>query len=441
MLLFALCWLTLPTVFAPLERWLVGAACVLPRTIASWWGQPAHASAPVAADRALRERAADLEARTRYADVSGARSVFPGSYEPVRCAVRQVVMDQSRRAGGGVPAELRLDRTYAELAGASDLVTKGVALIGYLPTPGNGVAADDQPEDFARVVLLGHRSSPPVGAELELEDGGRLRLVVRGAASIDPAPLRADLWDDPYRAARLDHGGQAVRTMEFAGDRDVPAGLLLGHTRIWGYSGSDNEPPLTIGVFVAPPVDPRALSRVVVWKSVVDAAALPAPRAARHLPAVVRELPGAAHGRYLLAANGRVPDGAAVVQRGRFLGTARGLALGGGLLQSFAASRHAWCVVLLPDEPGARPRELEGTVESRDGDRVLLRVRGDTFSGTQEPLVPGTLFTGSNGPFCPSGLAIGEARPHGEARDLLAVEVPPMTGPIAVEIVVDGGAP
>ena len=36
MLLFALCWLTLPGVFAPIERLLVGAACVVPR---AWSGR------------------------------------------------------------------------------------------------------------------------------------------------------------------------------------------------------------------------------------------------------------------------------------------------------------------------------------------------------------------------------------------------------------------
>ena len=44
MLLFALCWLTLPTVFAPLERVLVGGACAVPRWWASWFGSPVAAA-------------------------------------------------------------------------------------------------------------------------------------------------------------------------------------------------------------------------------------------------------------------------------------------------------------------------------------------------------------------------------------------------------------
>jgi hypothetical protein len=41
MLLFALCWLTLPAVFAPIERWLLGTATWLPRAVAAWSGSPA----------------------------------------------------------------------------------------------------------------------------------------------------------------------------------------------------------------------------------------------------------------------------------------------------------------------------------------------------------------------------------------------------------------
>ena len=46
MLLFALCWLTLPAVFAPLERSLLGATCLLPRWFARLAGSPAMAAAP-----------------------------------------------------------------------------------------------------------------------------------------------------------------------------------------------------------------------------------------------------------------------------------------------------------------------------------------------------------------------------------------------------------
>ena len=38
MLLFALCWLTLPTVFAPLERWGLGLVSLVPELAASWRG-------------------------------------------------------------------------------------------------------------------------------------------------------------------------------------------------------------------------------------------------------------------------------------------------------------------------------------------------------------------------------------------------------------------
>lgn len=444
MLLFALCWLTLPAVFAPLERWALGATCVLPRAVASWWSEPAVAAGDEQVER-LRALATDLAARTQHAAVAGARSLLPVQFEPVSCVVREVAGDVPRRGGGGRPAELRLDRTYAQLADCADVVTKGDALLGLLQRPGRGVAADDGPDDFARVVLLHHRAARPVGAVLEQADGGRLRLVVRGAASIDPAPLRADLWDDPYRAARLERGGEAVRTVASPADEGIPAGLLVGWTRIWGYQDAAGADSLTIGVFVVPPVDAAALSHVVVWRDgsrarVSDAAPTVAHRE-RQVSAVLRDVPGAVHGRHLLGLDGQVPDGAAVVQNGRFLGTARGLPFGGGLVTSFAASRHRWSLILLPDDPGARPRELEGRVETADGDAAWVRCSGDAFEGATGRLPGGFLFTGSNGPHCPVGLPIGAAAPHPDRPDVLVVASPRLAGPQFVQVVVGEEAP
>lgn len=441
MLLFALCWLTLPRVFAPLERWLLGATCVLPRVVAAWSGSPVHASTR-GADRSARERAAELRTRAREADVAGTRSLLSVVYEPVHCVVREVVPDTAGRGGGGGPGAVRLDHTYAELADCAELVTKGDALLGFLGRPGSGLAAEHGPNDCATVVLLNHRSARPVGAVLEQPDGGRLRLVVRGAAAIDPAPLRADLWDDPYRAARLEQSGHPVRTLLPFGDQQVPAGLLVGRTRIWGYEDRQGDETLTIGVFLVPPIEPRALSYVVLWRARPSGDVAPAPspvRRERRLPAVVRDLPGARSGRHLLQAEGFVPDGAAVVQGGQFLGTARGLAFGSGLVTAFGASRHAWSLILLPDDPNERPREIEAEVEWCLDNKAWLHRRPDQFDGSHERLPPGYLFTGSNGPHCPVGLAIGSAEPHPERRDLLVVTMPSLTGARAAEVVIGGG--
>lgn len=444
MLLFALCWLTLPTVFAPLERWLVGTTALLPRAIAGWSSVPAAAGEADAA-AAAHARARALRERVERNDTAGARALLPVAWEPVHCVVRQVVDDRVRRGGGGRPGELRLDRTYAELGDCADIVTKGDALLGFLQRSGLGIAADDGPDDLARVVLLNHRSARPIGAALEQPDGGRLRLVVRAAAAIDQAPLLADLWDDPYRAARLDRSGQVVRTSTAAGDLEVPSGLLIGRTRIWGYEGFENDESLSIGVFVVPPIDARALSHVVVWRrgertgfAPRDAAGA---RDGRRIGAVVHDLPGAAHGRRLLAAARRVPDGAAVVEGDRLIGTVQSLAFDSGLVTSFAASRHRWSLVLLPDDTAEAPRELDGRVEWCGGDTAWVSWRADAWDGAHVPLPAGELFTGCNGAHCPPGLWIGRAEPHAERRDVLVVTTDVATGARRVEVVVGGGEP
>jgi len=371
--------------------------------------------------------------------VRGARALLPVASEPVACSVLAV----GRRGGGGQPSELRLDHSYAELDGCREFVTKGTALLGFLLRPGVGAAADDLPEDPARVVLVNHRDAPNLYGALAEPGGGALRVVVRAAATVDPAPLRVDLWDDPYRAARIDRAGQPVRTLPLSfGDATVPGGLLLGRTRIWGYEGEDSGDALTIGMFVVPPFEPRALSHVVLWRDrPARADAVPALlRSRRRVAAKVYDLPGAVHGRHLLVAGCDVPDGAAVVQNGLFLGTARGLAFGTGLVTSFVASRQQWSLLLLPDDAEAGPRELHAKVVRTEGNVAWLEC-GDAPGAAAEPPGPGYLFTGSNGPHCPAGLWIGRALPHAFERDLLQVTTPPLSGPHAAQVFVGGGVP
>ncbi|HEB53599.1 MAG TPA: hypothetical protein ENI87_10140, partial [bacterium] len=405
MLLFALAWLTLPTLFAPLERWLVGSACAVPRIAAAWFGQPVLAADRLALGR-IEALGEELQDRVERHDFAGAGISMPVDDERILCGVLAV----SRRGGGGQPSELLLDHSYAELWGCRALVTKGRALLGFLLEPGKGRARDDRPEDPARVILLHHRDAPRLYAALELDDGSRLRFVVRAAQSVDPAPLRVDLWDDPYRASQLDRPGQAVYTLPVQiGRQQVPGGLLLGRTRIWGYERPAGGETLTIGVFVTPPFEPRALSHVVLWRA---AAAFRAPpvrtslRARRRAAAVVYDLPGANRGRHLLVADTVVPEGAAVVQDGLFLGTARGLCFGAGLVTAFVASRQPWSLLFLPDGDQQSPLELRGRIERSDGDVGWLRWRGPDRDQVLR-LGAGYLFTGSNGRFCPAGLWIG----------------------------------
>lgn len=452
MLLFALCCLTLPGIFAPVERLLVGAVCLVPRAVSVWSGTPVEAAAEPGLLAQLRTLTADLHTRVRTHDLDVGAQELLRDYEPVPCGV--VASERRGRGGGGggQPSELRLDRTYAELAGCCEFVTKGNVLLGFLQKSGRGEAADDPPEALARVLLLNHASARSVAAVVNLPQGGALRMVVKPAAAVDPAPLRVDLWDDPYRAASLDRPGMPVTTIALPSlPGEPPAGLWLGRTRIWGYEAAEGVEALTIGVFVVPPFEPRALSHVVAWRrrlaaddparileSPGEQSRTPARQETRHA-AYVWDLPGAVNGRHLLSCDCAVPDGAAVVQDGICLGTARGLSFGLGLVTSFAASRQQWNLLLLPQEANLRPHEITGQVLESQNGVAILRWRGDSFDGVGERLPSGYLFTGSNGPHCPPGLFLGFARSDRLPHDQVEVTTAPQNGPRTAEVVVGGG--
>lgn len=432
LLLFALCWLTLPALFVPIERLLLGAATWLPRLWANASGAPVQAAEPAVQDR-LQQLAGELQQRTLHHDIGIAARYVPAGWQPVHCAVRKA----SGRGGGGEPEELLLDRSYAELAGCGPYVTKGDVLLGYLARPGEGVAADDQPADPARVVLLNHRRARPVHAELTAAAGTVLGLIVGPAANVDPGQLRAELWSHPYLASQLRHSGQPVHVVPLADlDEQPPPGLWLGRTRVWGYAGTDGAPPVTIGVYVAQPFLPRSLSHVVVWHTGVGPLPAPGSTPLRRLPGVLHELPGASGTRYLLAATGRVPSGAAVVHAGVCIGVTRGLSFDAGLVAAFPGTEQPWNLILLPSDPSARPRELVGRVVRGIPGAAWLEWRGDAYDGDDAPLPAGQLFTGSNGVGCPAGLYLGLAA-GAPAGELLAVQVPVESAPLAVDVLVE----
>ncbi len=438
MLLFALCWLTLPTVFAPLERWGLGLVSLVPEFAADWRGTPVHAAEPAVTAR-LQELTFDLDVRTARHDIGSAARFVPAGWEPVHCAVLSA---DSRRGGGGQPAELLLDHSYAELAGCSTFVTKADVLLGYLVFPGEALAGEDEPDDPARVILLNHRAAAPVMAETSQASGGALQMIVGPAAVVDPAPLRVDLWDNPYAASRLRHGGQSVHVvpLDRAGTQPPP-GLWLGRTRIWGYDSEAGQDPLTIGVYVVTPFEPRSLSHVVVWRQRgVSAPVQPLRQRLQRIPARLMDLPGAAGRRFLLSAAAAVPGDAAVVHEGLCIGTTRGLSFGNALVTSFLGSRRRWNLILLPSEADGRPRELSADVVDADAGDALLRCHGDSYDGFHAPLPRGYLFTGSNGRGCPAGLFLGAAEP-GDELDELLVTIPLQTGPLDVEVLVPGGEP
>ena len=438
-LLFALAWLTLPTLFAPLERLLVGAATAAPRFASAWLGQPALAAErdDLARIDQLRE---ELKRRIERQDFAAEGLLMPAGAEKVLCGV----LSASRRGGGGRLSELLLDHSYAELAGCDEVVVKGDQLLGFLMQPGRGRAEDDEWTDPARVMLCNHQQAPRLYAGVEYFDGEQdasLRFVVRPGSAGDPAPLRVDLWDDPYRAARLDAAGLDVRTrpLEFGAARGrVPPGLSIGRAKVWGYDDRRSDDVLTIGVYVEPAFEPRALSHVVLWRpeQAAPLRTVSRLRAFGEAAGVVYDLPGAERGRHLLVSQHEVPAGAAVVQRGMLVGVARGLSFGSGLLTSFAASRQRWTLLFLPDDPAASVLELSGVVERSEGQVAWVRWEGPSREVVAR-LGEGFLFTGSNGRFCPWGLWIGRATPDRFDRNLLAVRTPSAAGPRAVEVLVD----
>jgi hypothetical protein len=428
-LLLALCWLAVPWPFRPIERLLLGC-CALPQRVwAALAGEAAFAADGEAQAR-VRGLCADLRERVSAADIGPARALVPSTHEPLVCAT----VRGERIGGGGRPCELLLDRTYEELALALPLVTKGDVLLGFLLQPGRGVALDDRPGDPARVMLLNHPRCPPLQAFLT-EGDVELRMVVRGAGALDPASLRVDLWDDPYRGAVATRTGTMVRVRGNE-DLQVPDELRLGHTRVFGYERGATT--LTIGVFIDPAIDVRAVSHAVVWTSTPATAQLPP--AERATPARLWRMPGDRDGRWYAvldhAAAGRaapffgVPDGAAVARDGMCLGTARGLCFGSALVTSFQASRHPWPLLLLPDAETEPPRELLGEVALADGANAWVRC----LSARDGAFGPGFLFTGSGGPHCPPGLLLGRLQGTEGDPELLRVVLPDLRGRVSAAV-------
>ncbi|MAD34932.1 MAG: hypothetical protein CMJ88_14420 [Planctomycetes bacterium] len=436
-LLLALAWLTLPALFGPVERWLVGSATAVPRLASMWFGRPARAAGRDDLGR-VEELRAELNRRVTRQNFSAGAGVIPVAAEKLLCGV----LSASRVGGGGRMSELLLDHSYAELEGC-DLVVKGDQLIGFLMRPGQGRAIDDLPADPARVMLCNHRDAPRLYASVDEDGGGGvggLRVVVRAGSSADPAPMRVDLWNDPYQAAQMDESGLLVRTRALkygATAQRVPGGLLLGRAKVWGYDDQKTDDVLTIAVYVEPLFEPHALSHVVLWRApAVRGGRSSMMRAHRRVSGVVYDLPGADRGRHLLVTDTGVPDGAAVTQEGMLVGVARGLCLGSGLATSFGASRRRWSLLFLPDGDTLPAFEMSGVVERAAGNVAWVRWEGpprDQLPRSAE----GHLFTGSNGRFCPSGLWIGRARVDRLDRDLLEVRSPVTRGARAVDVLVD----
>lgn len=398
-LVAALCALALPSVTEPVEKVLLGAVG-LPLRL---WSRLQPVVVEAGSSRAghvaaLQEQ---LQQRLQVTLVRGAAELMDPALRP------EVVPVVARRrpGGGGLPSELVLGTSFAELAGCAVFVTSGDALVGFVARPGQAGSADEDAGQPARVLMLHHPESLRVAASMQAPTGARpLHLVVEPAASLDPWPLRTSLWDDPYGASRFRDSGAEVRSMRVPEPwgQGLPTDLLVGRARIWGYESGE-----TIGVYVEPAFEARAISHVVVWRQApapVDGDPAAQPEARQPVPVRLLSLPGL-EGRRLHASWARaerVADGAALSQEGVCIGTVRTLALGQGLVSAFHATRHPWSLLLLPEEPGQPVVELQGTVDGAvpGGLRISL-------GGASARAVPGWLFTGSNGPHCPPGLVLG----------------------------------
>lgn len=398
-LLGALCWLAVPGLTRPVEGGVLAAAALPLQGYAAALGVlGSPEDGAVMREIELYE---ELGRRQELVAVGGARQWVPTDLQPVHC---RVLSRGGRGGGGGAASELILDRSYRELSDCTGWVTFGDGLVGFLAAVGRGPAADDEWEDRARVLLLNHPRSPSVPAFLEDPDLGRLRFSVEAAGSVDRWPLRTRFHEDPYRAVRLGRRDAEVftdRLQQSVFEVDVPPGLRLGRSRLWGYEG------LPIGVFVEPEPPLDEVASVVLWRR---NAAVPSRlrqpfEVGAASPVRLLQVPTAGGSRYYVdGIHGELPDGAALVDGVRLLGRVHGFAFGTGLGEPFGLLGQRWDVIVLPDDRSQPPRTAVVTVAAAA--EGLLELHAD--GGLPESV--GHLFTGVNGRHCPAGLYLGPVR-------------------------------
>jgi hypothetical protein len=317
------------------------------------------------------------------------------------------------------------------------LVTVGDALIGHLSAGGAAgdharvrlLAYHARPNPKKIELRIGERAPPTrVAAEVrcrEVDASGTLHLLVEPHRSVDPWPLRCTLLDDSYLASRLRKSGALVRTSEPTLDSNLPAGLTIGKLMIWGYP----QRGIPVGVFVEPAVDPRGISAVTLWRPASSFGARPRlqpNQVGRFLPVRFSRYPAPrpVRERWLVTstAGPALPDGAALVDRGRFLGCLHRPWSGQSLVTPFQASTRIWSLLVrgADGEVTAVVGRIVGTAP--DG-----RLRIELHSPTA--IVAGQVFTGGNGLHCPAGLYIGLAIPGLGPRMLVEVAARPVLHP------------
>ena len=404
-LLAALFGVTFPAALAPVEAAARTIVCLPLRA----YSMSGVANPVVAA--ATPTPASDVFADLGKSVLAGGRG--PAGYLPQVCRVRD------KRAGpSGIVDELELDVTVSELQSAAALVTVGRALVGHLVLSGGADAR-------ARVQLLAYRprrgsagfdlrvgdpAAPRrVAAQVpcrEIDAQGTLHFLVEPSRSIDPWPLRCSLLDDSYLASRLRRSGGLVTTSDQSGDSDLPKGLAIGRLMIWGYPRRG----IPVGLFVDPAVDGRAIHSVTVWRR-AGAGRRPALRPEQvgsFLPVRLTRYPAPRPSRVrwmvTSTAGATLPDGAALVDRGRFLGCLRAPWSGQSLVTPFSVSTRTWALVVR--SAGGAVFDAVGRIVGTEADG-RLRIELESPASVEA----GALFTGNNGLHCPAGLYIGAVTP------------------------------
>lgn len=404
-LLAALFGVTFPAALAPFEAAARTLVC-LPLRAYSMGGTATTVLAGTT-DPAVPEVLTDL-----------GRAVMKGGRGPAGFLPQVFRVRENLAGPAGMVDELVLDATVAELRGAASMVTLGDTLIGYLSLRGGEVAR-------ARVRLLSFHArrdsrefelrvgehAPPrrVAAQVpcrEIDAQGTLHFLVEPSRSIDPWPLRCTLLDDSYLASRLRSSGALVRTSSQSDDPDLPEGLTIGRLMIWGYPRRG----IPVGLFVQPSVDARGISAVTVWRpaGTRSRTRLRPDQIGGFLPVRLSRYPAPrpARARWLVTSTAAtvLPDGAALVDRGRFLGCLHAPWTGQSLVTPFVGSTRTWALLL---------RTAAGEVIEVVGRIVGTETDGQLRVELEAPasIEAGHLFTGGNGLHCPAGLYIGTASP------------------------------
>ncbi len=444
LLLFALFGVTFPEFLARPESFLRTVACLPLRAYSILLEGEVQGTVHAAAGEAsLAPGQQQLQAlRQRLQQAAPAAGSWHGDYIAESCAVRHRHQDELAMGRASNPKrydQLELQTPLADAATYADFVTHGPWLLGFLQAdPAESTAQPMvhllhyQQKLDSKAPLRGQGRPVPrrILAAAAVENGEKetLRFLLEPARRVDEWPLRCIQMDDPYLASLVLRSGAMVRTVAHPNDPQgqLPGGLPVGKLMVWGYP----DLGIPVGLFVDTPVDPRAVSSVTLWRRrevQVSTAGIPAllqPLAkGRLLSAYLMHLPAPGAGGQCWLATVRqavaLPEGAALVAQGRFLGLLQEPWTGQALVTPFANSTRVWSLLLLPDDPTAPVQEIAARLHGpRDGEVLQLRILGGG------PALAGQLFVGAIGPHCPAGFYLGRVRP--EEEDSLALDYAPL---------------